>query len=74
MFRQKNSNRPGITLFELLLVMAILVAVAGIAIPTIDSMVTSRRLSESITQLKNELMEATNRESFLMSAKLELVC
>lgn len=58
MFRQKNSNRPGITLFELLLVMAILVAVAGIAIPTIDSMVTSRRLSESITQLKNELMEA----------------
>jgi len=58
MFRQKNLRRQAITLFELLLVMAILVAVAGIAIPTLDSMVTSRRLSETITQLKNELLEA----------------
>lgn len=58
MFRQNHLRRQAITLFELLLVMAILVAVAGIAIPTIDSMVTSRKLSETITQLKNELMEA----------------
>jgi Tfp pilus assembly protein FimT len=42
----------------MLLVLAIMVAIAGIAIPTFDSMVTSRRLSQSITQLQNEFMAA----------------
>jgi Tfp pilus assembly protein FimT len=50
-------KRSAMTLFELLLVMAIMVAIVGIAVPTIDSMVTSRRLGESITKLKNDLME-----------------
>jgi Tfp pilus assembly protein FimT len=55
---QHNHGRKAVTLFELLLVMALLVAIAGIAIPTFESMVTSRRLVQSISKLKNELMES----------------
>ena len=50
------SQRSAVTLFELLLVLAIMVAVAGIAIPTFDSMIGSRRLGDSIEKLKNAIM------------------
>lgn len=50
------SKRSAVTLFELLLVMAILVALAGVAIPTFASLVGSRRLGESIEKLQNDIM------------------
>ncbi|MEQ1829936.1 MAG: hypothetical protein ABL921_28495, partial [Pirellula sp.] len=51
-------SRQAVTLFELLIVLALLVAMAGIAVPTFESMVTSRRLIQSTNQLRNELAEA----------------
>jgi Tfp pilus assembly protein FimT len=56
MSRSRASNRTAVTLLELLLVMAILVALAGVAIPTFASLVGSRRLGESIEKLQNEIM------------------
>jgi prepilin-type N-terminal cleavage/methylation domain-containing protein len=58
MSRQIKNIRKAFTLLELLLVLAILVALAGIAVPTFESMVTSRKLTESIQQLLNELKAA----------------
>jgi prepilin-type N-terminal cleavage/methylation domain-containing protein len=55
---QFKNIRKAFTLLELLLVLAILVALAGIAVPTFESMVTSRRLTESVQQLLNELKAA----------------
>ena len=52
----RASRRSALTLFELLLVLAILVALAGVAIPTFDSMVSSRRLGQSVEKLRNEIM------------------
>lgn len=52
----RESKRSAFTLFELLLVLALLVAVAGIAIPTFESMIGSRRLGQSIDKLQNEIM------------------
>jgi len=54
--QSRTSQRSAITLFELLLVLAILVAMAGVAIPTFASLVGSRRLGESISKLSNEIM------------------
>lgn len=56
MSTRRASKRSAVTLFELLLVLALLVAVAGIAIPTFDSMIGSRRLGQSIDKLQNEIM------------------
>lgn len=50
--------RRGFTLLELLLVLAILAVLAGLAIPTFESMISSRRLRQSIEKLQNELLEA----------------
>jgi prepilin-type N-terminal cleavage/methylation domain-containing protein len=50
--------RRGFTLLELLLVLAILAILAGLAVPTFDSMVSSRRLLQSVERLQNELLEA----------------
>lgn len=58
MSRQFKNIRKAFTLLELLLVLAILVALAGIAVPTFESMVMSRKLGESIQQLLNELKAA----------------
>ena len=55
---QFKNIRKAFTLLELLLVLAILVALAGIAVPTFESMITSRKLGESIQQLLNELKAA----------------
>jgi len=52
----RASRRSALTLFELLLVLAILVAMAGIVIPTFASMVSSRRLGQSVEKLRNEIM------------------
>lgn len=52
----RASRRSALTLFELLLVLAILVAMAGIAIPTFDSMISSRRLGQSVEKLRNEIL------------------
>jgi len=52
----RASRRSALTLFELLLVLAILVAMAGIVIPTFDSMISSRRLGQSVEKLRNEIM------------------
>ena len=56
MSQSRESKRSAFTLFELLLVLALLVAVAGIAIPTFESMIGSRRLGQSIDKLQNEIM------------------
>ena len=56
MRQSRASQRSAVTLFELLLVLAILVAMAGVAIPTFASLVGSRRLGESISKLSNEIM------------------
>ncbi len=56
MSQTRTSNRSAFSLFELLLVLALLVAVAGIAIPTFESMIGSRRLGQSIDKLQNEIM------------------
>lgn len=56
MSQSRASKRSAVTLFELLLVLAILVAMAGVAIPTFASLVGSRRLGESIVKLSNEIM------------------
>ena len=50
--------RRGFTLLELLLVLAILAILAGLAVPTFDSMISSRRLLQSVERLQNELLEA----------------
>ncbi|MBU6172695.1 MAG: prepilin-type N-terminal cleavage/methylation domain-containing protein [Planctomycetes bacterium] len=50
--------RAGVTLFEVLIVLAILAAVAGIVIPSFDAMVGSRRIKNSADRLFNELSEA----------------
>ncbi len=54
--QSRASKRSAVTLFELLLVLAILVAMAGVAIPTFASLVGSRRLGDSIVKLSNEIM------------------
>lgn len=46
------------TLLELVLVLSILVILVGIAAPTFEAMVSSRKLREAIDLLKNELAEA----------------
>ena len=56
--RQQSENRSGFTLLELLLVLAILVAIMGIAVPSFESMVGSRRLPNSVDQLRNDFMAA----------------
>lgn len=56
MSKTRASKRSAFTLFELLLVLALLVALAGIAIPTFESMIGSRRLGQSIDKLQNEIM------------------
>ena len=56
MSNPRTSRRSALTLFELLLVLAILVAMAGIVIPTFDSMISSRRLGQSVDKLRNEIM------------------
>lgn len=45
-------------MIEVLLVLAILVALAGIAAPTFESMISSRRLRNSAERLANDLLEA----------------
>jgi Tfp pilus assembly protein FimT len=52
------SRRSGLTLFELILVLIILVTLAAIAFPTLEAMVSSRRLQQSAERLQNELLEA----------------
>ena len=56
MYQSRASKQSAFTLFELLLVLALMVALAGIAIPTFDSMIGSRRLGQSIDKLQNEIM------------------
>ncbi len=56
MCHTRASKRSALTLFELLLVLALMVALAGIAIPTFESMIGSRRLGQSIDKLQNEIM------------------
>lgn len=56
--RPSASARSGFSLFELILVLIILVALASIAVPTLDAMVTSRRIRQSAERLQNELLEA----------------
>ncbi len=56
MSQTRACKRSAFSLFELLLVLALLVAVAGIAIPTFESMIGSRRLGQSIDKLQNEIM------------------
>jgi len=53
-----SSRRNAFTLFEVILVLIILVVMAAIAFPTLDSMIYSRRLLQSTERLQNELHEA----------------
>lgn len=53
--------RRGFTLLEVLLVLAILAALAGLAAPTIDSMITSRKLSVAADQIANDIAEGRIR-------------
>lgn len=54
----RTSKRSGFSLLELILILVILATIAGFALPTLDSMVTSRRLIQSVERLQNELLEA----------------
>ena len=56
--RSNSPNRSGFSLFELILVLIILVTLASFAIPTLDALVTSRRIRQSAERLQNELLEA----------------
>lgn len=56
--RPSAPDRAGFSLFELILVLIILVTLASFAIPTLDAMVTSRRIRQSAERLQNELLEA----------------
>jgi prepilin-type N-terminal cleavage/methylation domain-containing protein len=53
-----SAFRSGVTLIEIMLVLAILVAIAGIVVPTFDGMIGSRRIVNSSENLANELSEA----------------
>jgi len=56
--RPSAKGRSGFSLFELILVLIILVTLASFAIPTLDAMVTSRRIRQSAERLQNELLAA----------------
>lgn len=56
MSQTRTRKRSAVTLLELMLVLALLVAFAGIAIPSFEAMVSSRRLSQSIDKLRNDIM------------------
>lgn len=51
-------RRSAFTLLELLLVLAVLAILASLAVPTFESMISSRRLQQSVDRLQNELLEA----------------
>ncbi|XZE20196.1 prepilin-type N-terminal cleavage/methylation domain-containing protein [Pirellulaceae bacterium SH449] len=53
--------RRAFTLLEVLLVLAILAALAGLAAPTVNSMITSRKLSVAADQLINDIAEGRVR-------------
>jgi Tfp pilus assembly protein FimT len=55
---RRSANRAAFSLLELILVLVILVTLAGFAIPTFESMISSRRLKASVDRLQNELLEA----------------
>jgi len=57
-FKTRANQRSALTLFELLLVLALMVALAGIAIPTFESMISSRKLGQSTEKLRNEILAA----------------
>jgi prepilin-type N-terminal cleavage/methylation domain-containing protein len=57
----RRSARRAFTLLEVLLVLAILAALAGLAAPTIDSMITSRKLSVAADQIANDIAEGRIR-------------
>jgi prepilin-type N-terminal cleavage/methylation domain-containing protein len=56
--RSDRTDRRAVTLIEVLLVLAILAAIAGFAIPTIESMITSRKLVQALDAVANDLAEA----------------
>jgi prepilin-type N-terminal cleavage/methylation domain-containing protein len=58
MNRKDKVIRQAFTLLELILVLAIMVAIAGIAVPSFESMIGSRRLTQSIDKLRNDIAEA----------------
>ena len=71
MSQTRTSKRSALTLFELLLVMAILVAMAGILIPSFESMISSRRLGQSIEKLRNEIM--TGRVTAMRTGQAQVI-
>lgn len=56
--RATSQIKLGFTLFELLLVLALLAIVGALALPTMDSLVTSRRLKNNTERIVLELSEA----------------
>ncbi len=54
-------RRLGVTMVEVLLVLAIIVAVAGIAVPSFDSMISSRRIKNSTDTVALDISEARVR-------------
>jgi len=51
-----TSSRRAVTLLELMLVLTIMVAIVGLAMPTFDSMISSRKLSQATDKIQNEIM------------------
>jgi Tfp pilus assembly protein FimT len=56
-----RTTRPGLTLFELVLVLAILVIAGALAIPAIDSMQAGPRLTAAADQVRASLNDARTR-------------
>lgn len=61
MVRSQHHRRPGLTLLELLLVVAIIIMIGAVAYPTLDSMYGDVRVKAAADQVRASCTEARTR-------------